>query len=199
MVTVAISGHRPGSKYPARALARTALISTLGALPKPLVLISALAEGADRDAAEAALTLGGALHVLTPFDHEAYKKDFADPQSLAAFDALIAKASQVETLASEIEAEGVHGDKRRAAYAAAGLAMLDRADLLVAVWDGAPGPYGGTSTIVAAARARAKPVIWIDAGGAATPRLLLGPEDAPRPFSAQAAVKAIEAYRSRQA
>ena len=53
---------------------------------------------------------------------------------------------------------------REAAYAAAGLAVLDRCDLLIALWDGMParGP-GGTGDQVAEARARALPLVWIHA------------------------------------
>ena len=51
---------------------------------------------------------------------------------------------------------------RPAGYAAAGQYLLDRADLLIALWDGQPAQgEGGTGALVAAARQRRLPIAWI--------------------------------------
>lgn len=183
MTTVAISGHRPGRKYSGRNAACADLDRILADLSPPLTLISALAEGADRDAAEAALAAGSALEALTPFDHDAYRDDFSDAESVAHFESLLARATARETRDARIEPGGASGPLRDAAYAAAGLAMLDRADLLIAVWDGRQGGYGGASTIVAAARARGMPVVWIDSHGRRPPRLLRDASPRPAAYS----------------
>ena len=54
---------------------------------------------------------------------------------------------------------------RAEAYAAAGDAILQRADIMLAIWDGrgAQG-QGGTAEVIAGARARGKPTAWIHAG-----------------------------------
>jgi hypothetical protein len=49
------------------------------------------------------------------------------------------------------------------AYEEAGLAMLDRSDLLVAIWDGGEsGGRGGTREVIDEALRRAKPVLWVN-------------------------------------
>ncbi len=51
---------------------------------------------------------------------------------------------------------------REAAYAGAGRAVLDRCDVLIALWDGLPARgLGGTAELVVEARARALPLLWI--------------------------------------
>jgi hypothetical protein len=124
-----------------------------------LVLVSGLAEGSDRLAADAALARGIALRAILPFAAEEYEKDFPDPDSKAAFRWLLSKAERISALP---------GDRARAdaAYEAAGLAMLDAARILLAVWDGGPSAgRGGTTDIVTRATARGIPVLWIDPAG----------------------------------
>ena len=54
---------------------------------------------------------------------------------------------------------------RDGAYEAAGRAVLDRSDALIAVWDGREAQgRGGTGGVVAEARRRGLPVAWIRAG-----------------------------------
>lgn len=149
-----------------------------------LNLVSALAEGADQIAAEAALDHGFVLHALLPFDREAYARDFAGA-ALERFDALLARAGSVWALPSS-RAIGSRG------YVLAGEATIAQCDVLIAAWDGgeARGP-GGTAEIVEAAVRRGVPVIHLPTGMDAEPALLwagfdevapemLHTEDAPR-------------------
>ena len=53
--------------------------------PPDLRLVSALAEGADRIAAKAALEAGWTLEVVLPFATEEYEQDFDSPESKEAF------------------------------------------------------------------------------------------------------------------
>ncbi|MFV2019058.1 hypothetical protein [Micromonospora sp. LOL_023] len=75
------------------------------------------------------------------------------PARRRAFDALLAQARSV-SYACEVSDDE--------AYAAVGRRVLDRCDLLFAVWDGSAGGVGGTAEAVAAARRRgvAVEVIW---------------------------------------
>lgn len=171
VLTFGISGHRPGAKYSARETVRAQLAALFAAAPKPFALISALAEGADRDAAQAALAAGGALHALTPFDDLSYEADFEDAASVAAFRALLGRAGTARRLNMPHERGDASGPQRDAGYEAAGLAMLDACDALVVVWDGASGPRGGTSATAQTAAGRGLPVLWLDAHGQAAPRI----------------------------
>ena len=59
----------------------------------PIVVLTALAEGADRLAAEAALSVAGvSVLAVLPMPIEECRRDFDDPQSSARFDASLASA-----------------------------------------------------------------------------------------------------------
>lgn len=125
--------------------------------PPDLVLLTGLADGADRIAAWAALDLPGwRMHAVLPFPAAAYRCDFVGAgvpyDSLAEFGALLQRASAVTEL------DGHPG--RYDAYAPLGRVLVDQCDLLVAVWDGgeARGP-GGTANLVRQARREELPVV----------------------------------------
>jgi len=125
-----------------------------------LRLVSALAEGADRIAAMAAVEAGIELGVVLPFVPSEYRKDFTDEASRTQFDELLDKSAHVLVL------DG-NGAERQRAYEAAGMTMLDNCDLLIAVWDGGPGRgRGGTREVIEEAARRAIPVVVIDPAGA---------------------------------
>jgi hypothetical protein len=117
-----------------------------------LVGVSCLCDGADQLFAQAILDRGGTLEVVVPAEEY---RDSLDPGSHAPYDALIAQAQDVDTLAFKESTEEAH--------LAGGQAVVDRADLLVAVWDGQPARgHGGTADVVAHARTRGIPieVVW---------------------------------------
>jgi hypothetical protein len=120
------------------------------------VLVSSLAEGADRIAAQAGLAAGFRFESVLPFDKAEYVKDFVAPESRAEFDELLGSASSVFAL------DG-NGDERARAYEAAGFVMLANIDLLLAIWDGQEAAgVGGTAQIVSHAIADGIPIVWID-------------------------------------
>jgi hypothetical protein len=121
-------------------------------------VISALAEGGDRLVARGLLARPGTrLLAVLPLAADDYEADFSTAASRHEFRSLLDRADEVIEIAPT--------PSRDTAYAAAGREVLDRADLLVAVWDGqgAQG-HGGTAAIVAQARQRGLPVAWVHAG-----------------------------------
>lgn len=127
-----------------------------GTVQPRLRLLSPLAEGADRLAAEAALDEGFTLHAAMPFPRAEYEADFAkNPASLAAFHALLARAELSAT-----ELDGDREDEARS-YQAVGRFVVRNCDLVIAIWDGKPDEgLGGTAGIVRFATRFGPPVWW---------------------------------------
>jgi hypothetical protein len=123
-----------------------------------LAVISSLAEGADRILARAVLARKGTrLEVVLPFDREDYYDDFGSPESRDDFDDLMDKVT-VDVIGP--------AESRDHAYEAAGHAMVDRSDIIVAMWDGEPARgRGGTADTYAYAMKCKKPVFWIRVNG----------------------------------
>ena len=153
---IGVTGHRSLVDPDAAAAAVDAVLDRLlaEATDENLVVISALAEGADRIVAERVLARPGAtLEVVLPLDADDYEDDFTTAESKAAFRALLAQATHVTTTGPD------HTDARVSAYERAGRAMVDTSDVVVALWDGKPGRgRGGTAETVAYARAEGKAV-----------------------------------------
>lgn len=120
-----------------------------------LVLLSALAEGADRLCAEAALAAAdAALVAALPLPAADYERDFVAGASREEFRQLLARAARVEVLPP--------APTREESYERAGRWCVDTCDILLALWDGRPAcGRGGSAEIVAYARARGVPVCWI--------------------------------------
>jgi hypothetical protein len=127
--------------------------------PVLFTVVSPLAEGADRLVAREVLTDEQAeLEVPLPLPHDEYERDFGSAESRREFDELLARAREVTVLGS--------GKDRAAAYERAGRYVVDRCDVLIAVWDGdTSGGQGGTAGVVAYARERGVPLMWIVARG----------------------------------
>lgn len=126
------------------------------ALPNQFIILSPLAEGADRLVAREGLALLGAeLEVVLPLAGSEYLRDFDSQKSKAEFNDLCARARRIvqpQPTASRAEA-----------YEWAGRYVVDRCDVLIALWDGKPASgRGGTAEIVAYARERSCPLYWID-------------------------------------
>lgn len=121
-------------------------------------VVSALAEGADRVVAQRVLARSGAaLEAVLPLPREDYATDFETEASRQEFDALLERAEQVVELPPAAS--------RNEAYAAGGMYVLDRCDVLLAVWDGQGAQGGGgTGEIVGLARQRGLPLAWVHAG-----------------------------------
>jgi hypothetical protein len=130
----------------------------LGSVDAPVLrVVSPLAEGSDRLVAQEGLALGFELYCPLPFPREEYEKDFESQASRAEFHQLFGQASEV------IELDGSRRtlERQRESYEAAGRIVLLRADVLIAIWDGAAGARGGTSQIVIEAKSDGIPIIRI--------------------------------------
>jgi hypothetical protein len=125
----------------------------------PYILLSPLAEGADRLVPYRAFARwhSARLVVSLPLDVEEYMEDFKTLTSKADFINLAEMADQF------LQPTG--GIDREDAYQAAGFRVIDLCDVLIAVWDGLKTQgKGGTAEMVARAREKKTPVIWIHAG-----------------------------------
>jgi hypothetical protein len=122
--------------------------------PYELVVVSSLAEGADRIVAQAGLDRGFLLDAVLPFQRDEYANDFEG--SKAKYAALLKDSRSV------FEIEGKRKNEARA-YEAAGLIMIGNVDILIAVWDGKePAGIGGTALIVEKAIGAHVPVVMIE-------------------------------------
>jgi hypothetical protein len=120
-----------------------------------VALLVSVAEGADRLFIEAAAKLGIPYRCVLPCSAGYFEEDFSDTSSILEFRRLLKGA--VDVMQPDVEpADRISG------YLWASHFIVDRADTLIAVWDGLPanGP-AGTGESIEEARARCVPVIWI--------------------------------------
>jgi hypothetical protein len=183
LLRIGITGHRAIAADPMVSKAVEAAISkvfrtlangsTSSKTDKPfssparlrLKVISMLAEGADLVGMQAALDCGAELMGVLPFDEQSYRKGFAGGPSRVVFDDVLSKLSSIVVLG------GIVGDDT--SYELANSEILDRSDVVIAVWDGDParGP-GGTGDVVHDALQRGLPVIVIRPQTGTSPTLL---------------------------
>jgi hypothetical protein len=122
---------------------------------KHITVLSPLAEGADRIIAERALAINGTKMIaVLPSPVESYQEDFRSPTSMKEFQGLLQLADEIIELPRNIN--------REESYWNVGKYLVAHCDVLIAIWDGQParGP-GGTAEVVALARDRNLPVVWI--------------------------------------
>lgn len=113
-----------------------------------VVVVSALAEGADRLVAQTALACNCKLWVLLPTEPKEYVKDFSSEESISEFKQLMECASEVINVPLKLgKAHNFHA--RPEIYVDTALVLGSLANLLVAVWDGNQEEKpGGTSQVV---------------------------------------------------
>ncbi len=153
MTAIGITGHQ---KLPpaARSFVDAGIRRLLSVRGGPdLHGVTSLAAGADQLFATLVLEWDGALEVIVPAAD--YESTFTDWEQRAAYYELLRRASSVERLPFSHSSED--------AFWAAGRAVADRSDVLVAVWDGRPSRgLGGTGDVVDYAQSRGTEVhvIW---------------------------------------
>lgn len=120
----------------------------------PIILLSPLAEGADRLAAKVALEFGGIeLIVPLPMPKEEYMKDFKTQESKDEFEKLLKKADRFFELplvrGNTLENIKEYGLNRARQYEQVGIFVVSHSQILIALWDGKPkNSLGGTYQIV---------------------------------------------------
>lgn len=159
-VSLGVTGHRFLTDHE-RILAgvEEAVARILATYPEAQFrVLSSLAEGADRLLAERLLQLPKAhLWVPLPLPQDEYAKDFATVESNEEFIRMLGKATRVIQVPDAAD--------REEAYLRAGKYVIENSDVLLAIWDGeAAQGKAGTAEIVALARERGMPLVWIHAG-----------------------------------
>ena len=121
-----------------------------------MVLLSPLAEGADRIVAHECLKFPEfSLKCPLPLEINEYLKDFKTEGSKQEFMALLSFSNDTRILGKQAS--------RVASYKQVGQYVVDHCDLLLAIWDGRPpANEAGTAAIVYYARSISKPLYWIN-------------------------------------
>jgi len=113
-------------------------------------LLSPLAEGADRVAAEVALASGIRLAVPMPMAQADYERDFTGAESLSEFRRLLATANSQWELSSDQPKQLAFSDSNRRTqrYAAVGDFIARASHVLILLWDGRDNQkVGGTAWV----------------------------------------------------
>lgn len=168
-----VTGHRELANVPETEEAVRQLIQQLkGILHCPaetngsieFSIVSSLAKGADQIVASVSIDeLDANLQAVSPFLLDEYRKDFAEPNELQAFDELW-KCDQNPTVLNHDVVQGLEDPTLRSrAYLDAGKFVVNSCEILIAVWDGSPAKgTGGTGDVVEYALKRNRTVLWID-------------------------------------
>lgn len=119
----------------------------------PLIVLTALADGADRIAARVARAIDLPYYVALPLEKDIYEADFETEASLREFRELVDGAAMCFTtpLMHGATREGVreHGPERRMQYAQVGAVISRYSQIVVAFWDGVDlQKTGGTSNVL---------------------------------------------------
>ena len=120
---------------------------------QPLVVISPLAEGADRLVARIALEVQARLVAYLPMPTAEYENDFESEASLQEFRDLLAKADrcvEIPLLPGSTD-ENIRGweEPRAKQYAFMGAYMASCTNVMIAMWDGTVNHLlGGTADVV---------------------------------------------------
>jgi hypothetical protein len=155
-VVLGVTGHRSLRKGDEDAI--SAQLRALIALVRrqapnsPIVLLTALAEGADRLVARVALGENVRLIAVLPLEQGNYERDFESSKSLDDFRGFLADPRTERCIVAprlDPHADSP-GSARDLQYLLAGLFVARNSDVLIALWDGAPSRgMGGSAEIVA--------------------------------------------------
>jgi hypothetical protein len=154
-LVIGVTGHRDLvlEEYGViKGLVRDFLLELQRSYPQlPLLIMTPLAEGADRLAAEVAHELGIPTVVLLPMPRQIYQSDFSG-DSLIEFHSLMEHSEVVELpLLEGVSADSVAkpGLQRDQQYAQLGAYLAAHSHILLAIWDGKPSTApGGTGHVI---------------------------------------------------
>ena len=152
---VGFTGHRQLADPAGVAAAIRIQLESLGKeAPGQWIALSSVAAGADLLFVRQARELGLGWEALLPLPAVDFQRDFR-PEEWAEVKPLLDRAEHLEVAAEP--------GSREEAYLSGGFEIVNKCDLLLAVWDGQPARgKGGTADIVAYARAMGRPVIILN-------------------------------------
>jgi hypothetical protein len=154
---IGITGHRDirdEDKLRLKQMIKDMIMEKTAQCPDtPVVILTPLAEGADRLAAHAALECGVSFIAPLPMPVDEYRKDFITRESLDEFNELLDKAEQwfEMPLPEGTRAEELQNniEKRNDQYYDIGYYIARQSQILIALWDGIDNKKrGGTAHIV---------------------------------------------------
>jgi len=150
---IGITGHQRLKDPTLWSWVRQEFDHVLSSIDLPVIGSTSLAVGADQLFADAILEHGGSLEVIVPFVN--YEFTFSEGHDRQEYLRLLASASDQMVL------EQFGSDEE--AYLAAGQCVVDRVNLLLAVWDGRPAAgLGGTADVVSYALQQGKKLIHLN-------------------------------------
>lgn len=176
--------------------------------PPVMRMVSPLAKGSDRLAANCALGLGYELYAPLPFARAEYEKDFTGTDPIRQSDAVPLSAEEdMREFAELMEKAGadwlaLDGDPkdRDRAYENVGRFVVRHSDIVIAVWNGEPAAgRGGSAEIIEHAVSHGVPVWWIHATEDKPPKWIgdIGDLRDPQP-NAEAPKEQLRSYLNRQ-
>lgn len=153
--TVAVTGHRDLLEDEIEQYKREIknyLTGLKSVVNKPILLVSPIADGADRLFIEVGSELGFQYEVIIPMPVHLYTKDFSE-SSLVEFNSLLIHAKQygsIDIVDGKTENDiSEYGEARDQQYFAVGKFLAENCDELVALWDGEYNQkVGGTADVV---------------------------------------------------
>lgn len=152
-MNIGITGHQRLGDADRTKQIEDAVRTSIHEFTGTLVGISSLAVGADQLFARVMLDHGAALDVVIPF--EGYERTFVTPDKRNDYFALLAAAATVTVLPR------IGSDEE--CFFNAGRAVVERSDVLVAIWDGREARgLGGTADVVRFAKNRRIDIRWIN-------------------------------------
>jgi hypothetical protein len=132
-----------------------ALVSLRAQAHGEWLALSSVAEGGDQVFIAQARALGMSWHAILPLPKAEFAKDFPAAE-WADVERILDAAEHVRVI--------TENGSREDAYLDCGMATVDGADVLLAVWDGEPARgRGGTGDVVAYARSLGRPLVLVNA------------------------------------
>ncbi|HRH59031.1 MAG TPA: hypothetical protein PL045_00565 [Chitinophagaceae bacterium] len=160
IVKIGVTGHRKleDALYAESEIGKIIAAQIAGRNDVQIEGYSSLAAGADTIFAKKILEAGGNLKIVLPFAKDEYEKDFSK-EEIKVFEELLEHDANPEVMSEIIPA---NKDERNACYLAAGKTIVDKCDVMIAVWDGEKAEgKGGTGDIADYASAKGKKFIHI--------------------------------------
>ena len=138
-ILVGVTGHRdilPTAEPEIRRSTHAAMAALRHCLGPSLVLMTALAEGADQLAAEVARDLAIPMIAISPMPIERYRRTMSTPDALAALDRLWLDPAVLQRIELPLLPDTPADEQDAAQYEQLGLLLSRQSHILLALWNG---------------------------------------------------------------